>query len=140
MTALLMFPKTIERRRRRKKKKKRKLWFHRRAGAKEQSECKGSLQGDLSNFLYIGHTRTNGSHSLTHWLLLLWLRAFTKTGQEELSFKELVAAQPKKVVAGAFFEFLVLKTRNRIDLRQEEPFGDITISKTVRSSFLDLRK
>jgi chromatin segregation and condensation protein Rec8/ScpA/Scc1 (kleisin family) len=43
----------------------------------------------------------------------------------------LVAGQPKKVVAGTFFEFLVLKTRNRIDLKQEQPYGDILVSKTV---------
>jgi len=42
-----------------------------------------------------------------------------------------VAGQPKKVVAGTFFEFLVLKTRNRIDLKQEQPYGDILVSKTV---------
>ena len=39
----------------------------------------------------------------------------------------------KKVhtVAGTFFELLVLKSRNLIDLDQEEPYADILIQKTV---------
>jgi len=51
---------------------------------------------------------------------------------KELSFKALVEGQSKKVVAGTFFEFLVLKTKNRIDLRQEYPYGDILVSKTPK--------
>jgi len=51
---------------------------------------------------------------------------------QELSFKGLVMHQNKQVAAGTFFEFLVMKTRNHIDLRQEEPYGDIFISRTPK--------
>lgn len=37
-------------------------------------------------------------------------------------------------VAGTFFELLVLKSRNLIDLEQDEPYADIRIKKTVISS------
>lgn len=39
-------------------------------------------------------------------------------------------------VVGTFFELLVLKSRNIIDLQQEIPYGDIIIKKTVKSIFL----
>eukprot|EP00005_Dracoamoeba_jomungandri_P009776 CAMPEP_0174274052 /NCGR_PEP_ID=MMETSP0439-20130205/56771_1 /TAXON_ID=0 /ORGANISM="Stereomyxa ramosa, Strain Chinc5" /LENGTH=519 /DNA_ID=CAMNT_0015365609 /DNA_START=12 /DNA_END=1571 /DNA_ORIENTATION=- len=50
-------------------------------------------------------------------------------GRSELSFSELVEGRKKRVVAGTFFEMLVLKTKNRINLEQDVPYGDITITK-----------
>jgi chromatin segregation and condensation protein Rec8/ScpA/Scc1 (kleisin family) len=40
-------------------------------------------------------------------------------------------------VAGTFFQLLVLKTHDLLDVHQEEPYGDITITKTVCLSHLD---
>jgi chromatin segregation and condensation protein Rec8/ScpA/Scc1 (kleisin family) len=37
-----------------------------------------------------------------------------------------------RTVAVAFFELLVLKSNKLIDLQQDEPYGDIIITKTVR--------
>lgn len=39
-------------------------------------------------------------------------------------------------VAGTFFELLVLKTKDHIDLKQEAPYADILISKTVSHYYL----
>jgi len=54
-----------------------------------------------------------------------------KEGERELSLQELVKGKSKRVVAGTFFEFLVLKTKNLIDMKQEEPYGEIKILKTA---------
>lgn len=51
---------------------------------------------------------------------------------DEMSFFELVEGKSKKVAAGTFFEFLVLKNRDIIDVRQEEPYADIAITKGPR--------
>eukprot|EP00483_Globobulimina_turgida_P006743 UN06754 len=36
----------------------------------------------------------------------------------------------KETVAGIFYELLVFKNSDLVDLQQDEPYGDITISKT----------
>jgi len=52
------------------------------------------------------------------------------SGDEGLSFKTLFQGKPRRTVSVAFFELLVLKSKSFIDLQQEEPYGDIVISKT----------
>lgn len=37
----------------------------------------------------------------------------------------------RKTVAGAFFQLLVLKSLNYVDLKQPEPYADITVTKTA---------
>eukprot|EP00761_Pharyngomonas_kirbyi_P000103 gb/GECH01000103.1/.p1 GENE.gb/GECH01000103.1/~~gb/GECH01000103.1/.p1 ORF type:complete len:525 (+),score=165.31 gb/GECH01000103.1/:1-1575(+) len=54
--------------------------------------------------------------------------------QNELSFKEMVAEKPRKVAARCFFETLVIKSKDFIDVKQDEPFGDIKITKTAHFS------
>jgi len=46
-----------------------------------------------------------------------------------LIFRELVQGKRRKTVAGTFFELLVLKSKDRIQVEQSEPFGDIIITK-----------
>ena len=58
-------------------------------------------------------------------------KSFKTAGKKELSLLEMVSGKNKRVVAGVFFEFLVLKTKNQINLEQEEPYGDIMVTKTV---------
>eukprot|EP00483_Globobulimina_turgida_P004880 UN04889 len=67
-----------------------------------------------------------------------WSRRTRKTfsffkGKEgkEFSFNELMESQTKReTVAGVFYELLVFKNSDLVDLQQDEPYGDITISKT----------
>jgi chromatin segregation and condensation protein Rec8/ScpA/Scc1 (kleisin family) len=35
-------------------------------------------------------------------------------------------------VAGSFFQLLVLKSHNYVDLKQPEPYADITITRTAQ--------
>ena len=53
---------------------------------------------------------------------------------EELSYQKLVENRKRSTVAQTFFELLVLKSRNIVDLKQEQPYGEILITKTVISS------
>eukprot|EP00742_Colponemidia_sp_Colp-10_P004357 GILJ01004649.1.p1 GENE.GILJ01004649.1~~GILJ01004649.1.p1 ORF type:complete len:570 (-),score=150.44 GILJ01004649.1:162-1871(-) len=61
-------------------------------------------------------------------LLQSELKGKTKT----LSLNSLTAGKDRKTAAGSFFELLVLKTRDFIDVEQREPFGDIKIKKTAK--------
>mmetsp|Transcript_30880 Transcript_30880/g.77539 ORF Transcript_30880/g.77539 Transcript_30880/m.77539 type:complete len:262 (+) Transcript_30880:57-842(+) len=54
------------------------------------------------------------------------------TTQENVSYEQIVEGKKRKTVAQSFFELLVLKTGGFIDVQQEEPFGDILISKTTQ--------
>jgi hypothetical protein len=51
---------------------------------------------------------------------------------EEQSFNALFKGLKKKRVAQSFFELLVLKSKDYIDLKQSQPYGDITIKKTEK--------
>lgn len=51
-------------------------------------------------------------------------------GVEELCYQDLVENKKRSTVAQTFFELLVLKSRDVIDLTQEEAFGPIAIRKT----------
>lgn len=44
----------------------------------------------------------------------------------------MVSGKKTKTVAGTFYQLLVLKTLNYIDVKQPAPFGDISITPTVR--------
>eukprot|EP01114_Cavostelium_apophysatum_P022836 TRINITY_DN8400_c0_g1_i4.p1 TRINITY_DN8400_c0_g1~~TRINITY_DN8400_c0_g1_i4.p1 ORF type:complete len:320 (+),score=92.53 TRINITY_DN8400_c0_g1_i4:419-1378(+) len=62
---------------------------------------------------------------------------FTEAQEKEnLSYLEMIEGRRRKTVVGTFFELLVLKTTNYINLKQEEPYGDITISKTAQFDVL----
>jgi len=52
--------------------------------------------------------------------------------EKELSFNELVKSGTTKreTVVGVFYELLVFKNSDLVDLQQDEPYGDITITKT----------
>jgi len=51
---------------------------------------------------------------------------------EEFSFNELMTEGTKRqTVVGVFYELLVFKNSDLVDLKQEEPYGDITITKTA---------
>ncbi|PRP85184.1 double-strand-break repair protein [Planoprotostelium fungivorum] len=50
---------------------------------------------------------------------------------DELKYLKMVENKPKRVVIGTFFEILVLKTKDVIDVRQDQPYKDITITKTA---------
>eukprot|EP01113_Clastostelium_recurvatum_P048464 TRINITY_DN8830_c0_g1_i7.p1 TRINITY_DN8830_c0_g1~~TRINITY_DN8830_c0_g1_i7.p1 ORF type:complete len:510 (-),score=124.76 TRINITY_DN8830_c0_g1_i7:24-1553(-) len=62
----------------------------------------------------------------THVLLSKTLR-----GRDQITFRDL-APKTRRRAAQDFLELLVLKTKNFIDLRQEEPYEDIIITKTDR--------
>ena len=47
---------------------------------------------------------------------------------ETVRYQDLAASHRRRVVAGAFFEILTLKTWGRIDVKQERPYADIFIT------------
>lgn len=47
----------------------------------------------------------------------------------EISYQGLVNGKARTVAAGTFFEALVLKSHNFVELSQSQPYGDITIKK-----------
>jgi len=49
--------------------------------------------------------------------------------QTVLRLNELIQNKSRRTVAGTFFQLLVLKSRNFIELQQEQPYSDITITK-----------
>jgi chromatin segregation and condensation protein Rec8/ScpA/Scc1 (kleisin family) len=51
--------------------------------------------------------------------------------KEVLKYQDMVDGKLRKTVAGTFFELLVLKTMDVIDVRQDQPYGDIFVTKTV---------
>jgi len=56
---------------------------------------------------------------------------FKNKPEEEFSFNELMNPQTRRnTVVGIFYELLVLKNSDLVDLKQKEAFGDITIQKT----------
>mmetsp|Transcript_13420 Transcript_13420/g.26315 ORF Transcript_13420/g.26315 Transcript_13420/m.26315 type:complete len:530 (+) Transcript_13420:71-1660(+) len=50
--------------------------------------------------------------------------------RKEITFHEMCGPASRKAAAGIFHELLVLKTRTMIEVNQEEPYGDIEITKT----------
>jgi hypothetical protein len=53
----------------------------------------------------------------------------------DLNFNQMFANKQRRTVASAFFELLVLKSKGYIDINQQEPYGDITVTKSVCSNF-----
>lgn len=53
--------------------------------------------------------------------------------KDTLSFDDLLQGRKKGTAAKCFYELLMLKSKDLIDVKQEEPFGDITITKTELS-------
>ena len=47
----------------------------------------------------------------------------------KVSFEKVVEDKPRQTAAGIFYQLLVLKTHSFINVKQPEPFEDITISK-----------
>ena len=50
----------------------------------------------------------------------------------QVSMNALVEGKGRKDASRWFFEMLVLKTRNYVSLKQEEPYGDISIAATSK--------
>lgn len=50
----------------------------------------------------------------------------------EISYMGMVKEKDRKLVVGTFFEVLVLKTKDIIEVDQSKAYGDIKITKTVR--------
>ncbi len=59
------------------------------------------------------------------------LRQFDLSGGKPLSFNKSTRNFKRSAVAGMFFELLVLKNSETVDVLQNEPYGDIEIRKTV---------
>eukprot|EP00485_Elphidium_margaritaceum_P009846 CAMPEP_0202685552 /NCGR_PEP_ID=MMETSP1385-20130828/1344_1 /ASSEMBLY_ACC=CAM_ASM_000861 /TAXON_ID=933848 /ORGANISM="Elphidium margaritaceum" /LENGTH=767 /DNA_ID=CAMNT_0049339931 /DNA_START=31 /DNA_END=2334 /DNA_ORIENTATION=+ len=56
---------------------------------------------------------------------------FKNQPEKEFSFDEMMKAGTKReTVVGIFYELLVFKNSDLVDLQQTEPYGDITITKT----------
>ena len=50
----------------------------------------------------------------------------------QVSMNALLEGKGRKDASRWFFEMLVLKTRNYVNLQQEEPYGDIAVSATSK--------
>lgn len=61
---------------------------------------------------------------------------FDENDSDQLNYQQLIAGKRKETAAATFFELLVLKSRNKIDLIQDEPYSDIFITKT--DDFVDI--
>ncbi len=53
------------------------------------------------------------------------------TDTADLNFNNMFANKPRRTVASAFFELLVLKSKGYIDINQQEPYGPITVTRSV---------
>eukprot|EP01104_Vermistella_antarctica_P018220 TRINITY_DN6676_c0_g1_i1.p1 TRINITY_DN6676_c0_g1~~TRINITY_DN6676_c0_g1_i1.p1 ORF type:complete len:543 (-),score=154.26 TRINITY_DN6676_c0_g1_i1:1836-3464(-) len=60
-----------------------------------------------------------------------YLKEVFPSDTESISYNGLVEGKKKRTAATTFFEVLVLKSSGFIDIEQEEPYGEISISKTV---------
>lgn len=49
---------------------------------------------------------------------------------DELSYQGITEGRPRRTAAAVFFELLVLKTKDYVDVEQPEPYADITIRPT----------
>ena len=56
------------------------------------------------------------------------------TPSDPVSFKELSSGISRRIAASSFFQLLVLKSWDIIDVKQEEPYGDLMIARTSRFS------
>eukprot|EP00029_Vermamoeba_vermiformis_P009284 TRINITY_DN4580_c0_g1_i1.p1 TRINITY_DN4580_c0_g1~~TRINITY_DN4580_c0_g1_i1.p1 ORF type:complete len:508 (+),score=133.45 TRINITY_DN4580_c0_g1_i1:43-1566(+) len=48
----------------------------------------------------------------------------------DLNFNQMFANKPRRTAASAFFELLVLKSKGYIEINQQEPYGDITVTRS----------
>ncbi len=51
------------------------------------------------------------------------------TDKQSLDYNAMIVGKKRKTVVGTFFELLVLKSRDIIDVKQDEPYGRIIITK-----------
>jgi len=58
------------------------------------------------------------------------LQYLGKKDERDFVFQDMVSGKPRLLVAGFFYELLVLKTHGMIDLNQEDKYGKIQFSKT----------
>jgi hypothetical protein len=72
-------------------------------------------------------------------MLRILRNAFAEERAPALSFENMVHGHPRRSVAGAFFELLVLKSKGLVDVRQAQPYADIKVTKTVRPLRLCVR-
>ncbi|CAO2813519.1 unnamed protein product [Amaranthus hypochondriacus] len=56
----------------------------------------------------------------------------SKYPSEELSLNSILEGKRRKICARMFYETLVLKSAGRIDVKQDEPYGDITLKLTAK--------
>uniref|UniRef100_A0A7R9Y943 Rad21/Rec8-like protein N-terminal domain-containing protein n=1 Tax=Pinguiococcus pyrenoidosus TaxID=172671 RepID=A0A7R9Y943_9STRA len=70
-------------------------------------------------------------HRLSNKIAAVLEEEFSKA-QSEVSMKSMLKGTKRKEAALAFFQLLQLKTWSKVNLEQEEPFGDILISATDR--------
>lgn len=61
--------------------------------------------------------------------MLKYLRNWMGPESQSGSYRQMVDGKTRRTVAGTFFELLVLRTHNFVGLQQDEPYGDITITK-----------
>ena len=69
-------------------------------------------------------------HGRTVKMMELLALKFSEAEGDSITYQDLAENHKRRVVAGAFFEVLQLKTWGRIDIKQAEPYGVITITKT----------
>jgi len=48
-----------------------------------------------------------------------------------ITYRTLVEGKTRHIVAGTFFELLALKGKGVVELKQDTPYGEIEIAKTV---------
>jgi len=51
------------------------------------------------------------------------------TNKPSIKFSKVVQGKTRQTAAAVFYQLLVLKTHTYVNLQQEQPYGDITITK-----------
>ncbi|KAI9169053.1 hypothetical protein LWI28_006258 [Acer negundo] len=124
-------------------------------GPSDIPELAYSVEAEDLNFLEADNSTPPGSHasaigsqgvdSLTvrsRAVAQFLKRQFLKRQSQDppgcLSLKNILAEKTRKLCARMFFETLVLKSHGFIDVQQEQPYGDITLSLTRKLSKADI--
>ncbi|KAJ8424426.1 hypothetical protein Cgig2_010655 [Carnegiea gigantea] len=90
-------------------------------------------QGPLGSNLMSVRTKTMEQYLINHSPLSKCLGS----PPEELSLKSILEGRSRKLCMRMFYEIVVLKSHKVIDVKQDEPYGDITLKLTGKASTLN---
>ncbi|WCJ18980.1 Double-strand-break repair protein rad21-like protein 1 [Euphorbia peplus] len=93
-----------------------------------ETEDLSFLEADNSPFA--GSAGTQGIDSLSVRTRAVAQYLLRQSQQDVISLNKILEGKTRKLCARMFFETLVLKTNGQFDVRQEQPYGDISLKPT----------